>query len=167
MCPRFLTDNGSLYEIRSVLNSHSAGRAGNLDKTLHQCLQCQDTVSLYRLVLRTIREAMPSDVDKELMTQVRNSAPCQRAAPAGGQLGALSVVLRGEASYLSMLQAYAEGWSQYLLHTSWLSLRFCFHGYSLSRSLFYMAGLLYSSGCPEMQAGLKLTAILPGQSSKA
>ncbi|CAO2633778.1 Nphp3 [Lemmus lemmus] len=47
-----------------------AGRAGNLDKTLDQCLQCQDTVSLYRLVLRSIREAMPSDVDKELMTQV-------------------------------------------------------------------------------------------------
>ncbi|KAK7808107.1 LOW QUALITY PROTEIN: hypothetical protein U0070_009421, partial [Myodes glareolus] len=66
----FLTDIGSLYEIRSVLNSHSAGRAGNLDKTLHQCLQCQDTVSLYRLVLRSIREAMPSDVDKELMTQI-------------------------------------------------------------------------------------------------
>lgn len=79
MCPRFLTDIGSLYQIRSVLNSHSAGRAGNLDKTLRQCLKCQDTVSLYRLVLRSIREAMPSDVDKELMTQVRNSAP------AGGQ----------------------------------------------------------------------------------
>ncbi|XP_075820927.1 nephrocystin-3 isoform X1 [Microtus pennsylvanicus] len=47
-----------------------AGIAGNLDKTLHQCLQCQDTVSLYRLVLRSIREAMPSDVDKELMTQI-------------------------------------------------------------------------------------------------
>ncbi|KAH0503568.1 Nephrocystin-3 [Microtus ochrogaster] len=56
--------------VESCPAAWSAGRAGNLDKTLHQCLQCQDTVSLYRLVLRSIREAMPSDVDKELMTQI-------------------------------------------------------------------------------------------------
>ncbi|KAL6076537.1 hypothetical protein STEG23_016718 [Scotinomys teguina] len=66
----FLTDIGSLYEIRSVLHSHSAQRAGTLDETLPQCLQCQDTVSLYRLVLRSIQESVPNDVDKELMTQI-------------------------------------------------------------------------------------------------
>eukprot|EP00069_Balaena_mysticetus_P001216 bmy_15013T0 len=47
-----------------------AGRAGNLDKTLLQCLQCQDTVSLYRLVLRSIQESMTNDTDKELMKQI-------------------------------------------------------------------------------------------------
>ncbi|XP_036074835.1 nephrocystin-3 isoform X3 [Rousettus aegyptiacus] len=47
-----------------------AGRAGNLDKILHQCFQCQDTVSLYRLVLRSIQESMANDIDKELMKQI-------------------------------------------------------------------------------------------------
>ncbi|XP_073887153.1 nephrocystin-3 isoform X9 [Macaca fascicularis] len=47
-----------------------AGRAGNLDKILHQCFQCQDTVSLYRLVLHSIQESMADDVDKELMKQI-------------------------------------------------------------------------------------------------
>ncbi|XP_012518792.1 PREDICTED: nephrocystin-3 [Propithecus coquereli] len=47
-----------------------AGRAGSLDKILHQCFQCQDTVSLYRLVLRSIQESMANDVDKELMKQI-------------------------------------------------------------------------------------------------
>ncbi|XP_036287354.1 nephrocystin-3 isoform X5 [Pipistrellus kuhlii] len=47
-----------------------AGRSGNLDKILHQCFQCQDTVSLYRLVLRSIQESMANDVDKELMKQI-------------------------------------------------------------------------------------------------
>ncbi|TKC33784.1 hypothetical protein EI555_009621, partial [Monodon monoceros] len=47
-----------------------AGRAGNLDKILLQCFQCQDTVSLYRLVLRSIQESMTNDMDKELMKQI-------------------------------------------------------------------------------------------------
>ncbi|XP_017361187.1 nephrocystin-3 isoform X1 [Cebus imitator] len=47
-----------------------AGRAGNLDKILHQCFQCQDTVSLYRLILHSIQESMANDVDKELMKQI-------------------------------------------------------------------------------------------------
>nr|XP_020748743.1 nephrocystin-3 isoform X4 [Odocoileus virginianus texanus]XP_020748744.1 nephrocystin-3 isoform X4 [Odocoileus virginianus texanus] len=47
-----------------------AGRAGNLDKILLQCFQCQDTVSLYRLVLRSIQESMANDTDKELMKQI-------------------------------------------------------------------------------------------------
>uniref|UniRef100_A0A286XDD9 Nephrocystin-3 n=1 Tax=Cavia porcellus TaxID=10141 RepID=A0A286XDD9_CAVPO len=47
-----------------------AGKRGNLDKILHQCLQCQDTVALYRLVLHSIQESMASDVEKELMRQV-------------------------------------------------------------------------------------------------
>ncbi|XP_069928912.1 nephrocystin-3 isoform X4 [Oryctolagus cuniculus] len=47
-----------------------AGKAGNLDKTLHQCFQCQDTASLYRLVLHSIWESMANDGDKELMKQI-------------------------------------------------------------------------------------------------
>ncbi|KAF3827142.1 hypothetical protein GH733_002628, partial [Mirounga leonina] len=47
-----------------------AGRAGNLDKILHQCFQCQDTISLYRLALRSIQESMANDMDKELMKQI-------------------------------------------------------------------------------------------------
>ncbi|XP_058585889.1 nephrocystin-3 isoform X3 [Neofelis nebulosa] len=47
-----------------------AGRAGNLDKILHQCFQCQDTISLYRLALRSIQESLANDMDKELMKQV-------------------------------------------------------------------------------------------------
>ncbi|XP_053077421.1 nephrocystin-3 isoform X2 [Acinonyx jubatus] len=46
-----------------------AGRAGNLDKILHQCFQCQDTISLYRLALRSIQESLANDIDKELMKQ--------------------------------------------------------------------------------------------------
>ncbi|XP_042758969.1 nephrocystin-3 isoform X3 [Panthera tigris] len=46
-----------------------AGRAGNLDKILHQCFQCQDTISLYRLALRSIQESLANDMDKELMKQ--------------------------------------------------------------------------------------------------
>ncbi|XP_037673465.1 nephrocystin-3-like [Choloepus didactylus] len=48
----------------------SAGKTGNLDKILHQCFQCQDTVSLYRLVLQSIQESMANDMDKELMKQI-------------------------------------------------------------------------------------------------
>ncbi|XP_047732296.1 nephrocystin-3 isoform X5 [Prionailurus viverrinus] len=47
-----------------------AGRAGNLDKILHQCFQCQDTISLYRLALRSIQESLANDMDKELMKQI-------------------------------------------------------------------------------------------------
>ncbi|XP_037700690.1 nephrocystin-3 isoform X6 [Choloepus didactylus] len=47
-----------------------AGKTGNLDKILHQCFQCQDTVSLYRLVLQSIQESMANDMDKELMKQI-------------------------------------------------------------------------------------------------
>ncbi|XP_062070628.1 nephrocystin-3 isoform X3 [Lepus europaeus] len=47
-----------------------AGKAGNLDKTLHQCFQCQDTASLYRLVLHSVWESMANDGDRELMKQI-------------------------------------------------------------------------------------------------
>ncbi|KAM9600951.1 nephrocystin-3 isoform 4-T8 [Trichechus inunguis] len=47
-----------------------AGRAGNLDKILHQCFQCQDTISLYRLVLHSIQESVGNDMGKELMKQI-------------------------------------------------------------------------------------------------
>uniref|UniRef100_A0A8C5JYZ6 Nephrocystin-3 n=1 Tax=Jaculus jaculus TaxID=51337 RepID=A0A8C5JYZ6_JACJA len=67
---RSATTCNALYVTLLGKTMASAGRAGHLDRTLHQCLQCQDTVSLYRLVLRSIQESLPSDVDRELMRQV-------------------------------------------------------------------------------------------------
>ncbi|XP_035299800.1 nephrocystin-3 isoform X3 [Cricetulus griseus] len=67
---RSATTCNALYTTLFSKMMACAGRAGNLEKTLRQCLECQDTVSLYRLVLRSIRESMPSEVDKELMTQI-------------------------------------------------------------------------------------------------
>ncbi|TFK11873.1 Nephrocystin-3 [Platysternon megacephalum] len=47
-----------------------AGSAGNIDEILQQCFQCQDTVSLYGLVLRSVQESMLNDKDKHLMREV-------------------------------------------------------------------------------------------------
>ncbi|NXD08707.1 NPHP3 protein, partial [Nothocercus nigrocapillus] len=47
-----------------------AGGTGNIDETLQQCFQCQDTVSLYRLVLRTVRESLRNDKEKDLLKEV-------------------------------------------------------------------------------------------------
>lgn len=48
----------------------SVGNTGNIDETLQQCFQCQDTVSLYRLVLRSIQESLQSDKEKGLLKEV-------------------------------------------------------------------------------------------------
>lgn len=48
----------------------SVGNRGNIDETLQQCFQCQDTVSLYRLVLRSIQESLQSDKEKGLLREV-------------------------------------------------------------------------------------------------
>lgn len=48
----------------------SLGNTGNIDETLQQCLECQDTVSLYRLVLRSIQESLQSDTEKGLLREV-------------------------------------------------------------------------------------------------
>jgi len=48
----------------------SVGNTGNIDETLQQCFQCQDTVSLYRLVLRSIQESLQSDKEKGLLREV-------------------------------------------------------------------------------------------------
>uniref|UniRef100_A0A452HPL1 Nephrocystin-3 n=1 Tax=Gopherus agassizii TaxID=38772 RepID=A0A452HPL1_9SAUR len=47
-----------------------AGSAGNIDEILQQCFQCQDTVSLYGLILRSVQESMLNDKDKHLMREV-------------------------------------------------------------------------------------------------
>ncbi|XP_012883490.1 PREDICTED: nephrocystin-3 [Dipodomys ordii] len=47
-----------------------AGRAGSLDAVLCQCLQCEDTVSLYRLILRSVHDSLPEEGHKELMRQI-------------------------------------------------------------------------------------------------
>ncbi|RMC05288.1 hypothetical protein DUI87_18475 [Hirundo rustica rustica] len=46
------------------------GNAGNIDEILQQCCQCQDTVSLYRLVLRSIQESLQSDKEKGLLREI-------------------------------------------------------------------------------------------------
>nr|XP_021386918.1 nephrocystin-3 [Lonchura striata domestica] len=46
------------------------GNTGNIDEILQQCCQCQDTVSLYRLVLRSIQESLQSDKEKDLLREI-------------------------------------------------------------------------------------------------
>ncbi|KAJ7404238.1 Nephrocystin-3 [Pitangus sulphuratus] len=46
------------------------GSTGNIDEILRQCCQCQDTVSLYRLVLRSIQESLQSDKEKDLLREI-------------------------------------------------------------------------------------------------
>ncbi|KAL2307640.1 hypothetical protein Nmel_000613 [Mimus melanotis] len=46
------------------------GNTGNIDEILQQCCQCQDTVSLYRLVLRSIQESLQSDKEKGLLREI-------------------------------------------------------------------------------------------------
>uniref|UniRef100_A0A8C4L567 Nephrocystin-3 n=1 Tax=Equus asinus asinus TaxID=83772 RepID=A0A8C4L567_EQUAS len=60
-CRSAATCNALYVTLFAILTSY---------KILHQCFQCQDTVSLYRLVLRSIQESMANDMDKELMKQI-------------------------------------------------------------------------------------------------
>ncbi|KAF4793190.1 Nephrocystin-3 [Turdus rufiventris] len=46
------------------------GSTGNIDEILQQCCQCQDTVSLYRLVLKSIQESLQSDKEKGLLREI-------------------------------------------------------------------------------------------------
>ncbi|KAM6281924.1 nephrocystin-3 isoform 2-T2 [Porphyrio hochstetteri] len=46
------------------------GSTGSIEETLQQCCQCQDTVSLYRLVLRSIQESLQSDKEKGLLREI-------------------------------------------------------------------------------------------------
>ncbi|XP_059801717.1 nephrocystin-3 isoform X1 [Hypanus sabinus] len=43
---------------------------GDVDTILQCCFQCQDTVSLYRLVLQSVQESLPSDGDRQLMQEI-------------------------------------------------------------------------------------------------
>ncbi|XP_064411016.1 nephrocystin-3 isoform X2 [Latimeria chalumnae] len=44
--------------------------AGDIDEILKQCFQCQDTVALYRLVLRTVQDSVPSERDRIIMREI-------------------------------------------------------------------------------------------------
>ncbi|KAI5196819.1 Nephrocystin-3 [Manis pentadactyla] len=68
-CCSATTCNAHYVTLFSKMIAH-AGRAGNLDKILHHCFQCQDMISLYRLVLQSIQESMAHKMDKELMKQI-------------------------------------------------------------------------------------------------
>ncbi|XP_029445176.1 nephrocystin-3 isoform X2 [Rhinatrema bivittatum] len=48
----------------------SAGTTRSTDEVLQQCLQCQDTVSLYKMVLCFVQETTLSQGDKDLMKEV-------------------------------------------------------------------------------------------------
>ncbi|XP_058513216.1 nephrocystin-3 isoform X3 [Ochotona princeps] len=69
-CRSAATCNALYVTLFGKMVARSAGKAGHLDATLHQCLQCQDTASLYRLVLRSVRESVATDGGRELMTQI-------------------------------------------------------------------------------------------------
>ncbi|XP_062926137.1 nephrocystin-3 isoform X4 [Mobula hypostoma] len=43
---------------------------GDVDTILQRCFQCQDTVSLYRLVLQSVQESLHSDGDRQLMQEI-------------------------------------------------------------------------------------------------
>ncbi|XP_020367209.2 nephrocystin-3 isoform X1 [Rhincodon typus] len=43
---------------------------GDIDDILQKCFQCQDTVSLYRLVLQSIQQSLPIDRAKQLMREI-------------------------------------------------------------------------------------------------
>ncbi|XP_078055420.1 nephrocystin-3 isoform X2 [Mustelus asterias] len=43
---------------------------GDIDDILQQCFQCQDTVSLYRLVLQSVHRSLPTDGDRQLMKEI-------------------------------------------------------------------------------------------------
>lgn len=72
----FSSFNSSYSARFSMLNDtlfvllFSVGNTGNIDETLQQCFQCQDTVSLYRLVLRSIQESLQSDKERGLLKEV-------------------------------------------------------------------------------------------------
>ncbi|KAK1173639.1 nephrocystin-3 isoform X2 [Acipenser oxyrinchus oxyrinchus] len=42
----------------------------DIDRIIQLCFQCQDTVSLYRLVLRAVQETLTAERDKELMKEI-------------------------------------------------------------------------------------------------
>ncbi|RXM28425.1 Nephrocystin-3 [Acipenser ruthenus] len=44
--------------------------AWDIDRIIQLCFQCQDTVSLYRLVLRAVQETLTAERDKELMKEI-------------------------------------------------------------------------------------------------
>uniref|UniRef100_A0A8C4VPI1 Nephrocystin-3 n=1 Tax=Gopherus evgoodei TaxID=1825980 RepID=A0A8C4VPI1_9SAUR len=69
---RSATTCNALYVtlLANLVHLPSAGSAGNIDEILQQCFQCQDTVSLYGLILRSVQESMLNDKDKHLMREV-------------------------------------------------------------------------------------------------
>ncbi|XP_027727709.1 nephrocystin-3 isoform X2 [Vombatus ursinus] len=69
-CRSATTCNALYVTLLCKMITCSAGRASNIDEILQQCFQCQDTVSLYRLVLRSIQESMENDKERDLMKEI-------------------------------------------------------------------------------------------------
>ncbi|KAH0627264.1 hypothetical protein JD844_002778 [Phrynosoma platyrhinos] len=53
-----------------------AGSSENIDVVLQKCFQCQDTVSLYKLLVRSVEESLKSDKEKDLMIEASTQILC-------------------------------------------------------------------------------------------
>lgn len=49
--------------------------SGSLEKSLDQCLQCQDTMSLYRQALKMTLNSLSTDRERHVMREVTNTRP--------------------------------------------------------------------------------------------
>ncbi|XP_069504796.1 nephrocystin-3 [Ambystoma mexicanum] len=67
---RSATTCNALYVTLLAKMITCAGSAETLDYVLQQCLQCQDTILLYRWVLQFVQESMLTEEDKNLMREV-------------------------------------------------------------------------------------------------
>ena len=57
-------------ELRFVLLLPSSSSCWSLEKSLEQCLQCQDTMSLYRLALKMTLNSLNNDRERHIMREV-------------------------------------------------------------------------------------------------
>ncbi|XP_007505158.1 nephrocystin-3 isoform X2 [Monodelphis domestica] len=68
-CRSATTCNALYVTLLGKMITCTARRANTVDEILQQCFQCQDTVSLYRLVLQSIQESMENDKERDLMKE--------------------------------------------------------------------------------------------------
>lgn len=60
----------SLYVVKIVLWLPNSRSFGSLEKSLEQCLQCQDTMSICRLALRMTLDSLSTDRERHIMREV-------------------------------------------------------------------------------------------------
>lgn len=52
-----------------------SSRSWTLERTLQQCVSCQDTVSLYRLGLKVVLDSLSTDQEKHVLREVTSLLP--------------------------------------------------------------------------------------------